>query len=341
MLLKRSPSRHDRPREMVVDIDHHIVNFWRAVKSDPEAVAHHCDHPQFHADLSARHKWLVKWGRLHRDNIIEDPEYCDPKPAGWWVWGISLWIGGGWCADKGNLDRTRPLIDPKSTGGHGVHAIGQIPNIKNTDGNQGIHSIGKRPRIETDDHGRGVHGIGGMPFVDNKGGDQGINAIRKMPRIDRSNSGTGINASDKINNLIAFMAALSERLKDVIVLGGNWKQCLGPTPLMHTATSAKPSVGILLDPPYLTKERVSSLYQSDVDGTSSDVAIEAWEWAKEHGDTYRIAYCCHAGDFDPPSGWTVETQSFGGVKNKKTNTKQDCIMFSPACGSASMPLFDR
>ncbi len=182
VLLKRSPSRHDRPREMVVDIDHHIVNFWRAVKSDPEAVAHHCDHPQFHADLSARHKWLVKWGRLHRDSIIEDPDYYDPKSAGWWVWGISLWIGGGWCADKGNLDRTRPLIDHKSTGGHGVHsigkrtfinpsggdngvhAIGQIPNIKNTDGNQGIHSIGKRPRIETDDHGRGVHGIGANAF---------------------------------------------------------------------------------------------------------------------------------------------------------------------------------
>jgi len=61
----------------------------------------------------------------------------------------------------------------------------------------------------------------------------------------------------------------------VIVLGGNWRQCLGPTPLMHTPTSPKPSVGISLDPPYLIGDGSDGIYGSDLDGTSDGVAREA------------------------------------------------------------------
>jgi len=69
----------------------------RAVKADPEAVARHCDHSTFHADLTARHGWLREWGDLHRKRVLDDPDYFDARADGWWVWGISLWIGGGWC----------------------------------------------------------------------------------------------------------------------------------------------------------------------------------------------------------------------------------------------------
>ena len=281
-LLRRPPTAHRRPREMVVDIDHHIVNFWRAVKHDPDAVAHHCDHPTFHADLTARHTWLREWGELHRKCVLDDPEYYDARAAGWWVWGISLWIGGGWC--QVSYDR-RPMVQATG-GGRGVSAIGQMPHV----------------------HGNPTGGAG----------------VRSWERRDA---------------LVGHMAELAERLRDVIVLGGNWRQCLGPTPLMHTPTSPKPSVGILLDPPYLTGDRSDDIYGSDLDGTSDRVAIEAWEWALEHGDTYRIAYCCHDGDFDAPEGWLKRTDTFSGVRDRKSNAKRDCVLFSPACADASMPLF--
>jgi hypothetical protein len=28
---------------------------------------------------------------------MSDPDFFDPKVAGWWVWGQCLWIGSGWC----------------------------------------------------------------------------------------------------------------------------------------------------------------------------------------------------------------------------------------------------
>ena len=39
-------------REVVCDTDGGIVNFWRALRSDPEAVAFHADWPTFHDDLT-------------------------------------------------------------------------------------------------------------------------------------------------------------------------------------------------------------------------------------------------------------------------------------------------
>ena len=84
-------------REVVCDTDGGICNFWRALAADPDAVAHWADWPTIHDDLTARHRYLVRWVLEHADELRDDPEYYDAKVAGWWVWGISIWIGGGWC----------------------------------------------------------------------------------------------------------------------------------------------------------------------------------------------------------------------------------------------------
>jgi len=87
--------------ETVNDADGMIANFWRALAAEPEAVARWADWPVSEVDLSARHLWLV--GR--KDSLAErlgvDPDYYDPKIAGWWVWGICAWIGSGWCSGEG------------------------------------------------------------------------------------------------------------------------------------------------------------------------------------------------------------------------------------------------
>ena len=103
-----------------------------------------------------------------------------------------------------------------------------------------------------------------------------------------------------------------------------------PSVLQHTPTGPKPQVGIFIDPPYLQDGR-SELYGSDAVGESNEVALASYAWALEHGDRYRIAYCCHDGDVDVPNDWSKTVKSFRGIKRPDRRSRQEMILFSPAC----------
>ena len=107
----------DRPTvprsEIICDTSGHVVNFWRAVRNDPDGVALHGDYPTFQQDLSARHRWLIQWGKDNEEKLSEDPDFYDVKAAGWWGWGASSWIGSGWCMKEENK---RPHIADGLTG---------------------------------------------------------------------------------------------------------------------------------------------------------------------------------------------------------------------------------
>lgn len=105
--------------ETVNDINAFIANFWRAVAADPAAVAFYADHPVNETDLHARHRWLVAQGPRLAADLEADPHAFDAKVAGWWAWGLSQWIGGGWCA--GALYRRSPRAFGHFRG-NGVHA---------------------------------------------------------------------------------------------------------------------------------------------------------------------------------------------------------------------------
>ena len=162
---------------------------------------------------------------------------------------------------------------------------------------------------------------------------QRLNTPDQRPRVAMKSGGAGVNAQRTTRpDLVEWFRAIQERLKGVIVLNRSWESALTPTLLMHTPTAPKPPVGILLDPPYLTIDRQSELYGSDADGSSSDVATAAYAWAIANGERFRIAYCCHEGDFPVPDGWTFVTASFGGVKDaERRAARQDMVMFSPMC----------
>ena len=53
--------------------------------------------------------------------MVADPEWYDAKIAGWWLWGLSQWLGSGWCHGTGPWE----IIDGKLTftarGGKGVN----------------------------------------------------------------------------------------------------------------------------------------------------------------------------------------------------------------------------
>lgn len=81
--------------ETVNDKDCYLANFWRALQADPEAVAAWSDWPVNEIDLHARHRWLIAQTDF-KERMLADPDFYDLKIAGWWVWGLCAWIGGGW-----------------------------------------------------------------------------------------------------------------------------------------------------------------------------------------------------------------------------------------------------
>ena len=87
--------------ETVNDLSGFIANFWRAVQADPDQVSHYADWIVSESDLHARHGWLVRQAVDLSAKLEGDPDYYDPKIAGWWVWGAACWIGGGWCSGRG------------------------------------------------------------------------------------------------------------------------------------------------------------------------------------------------------------------------------------------------
>lgn len=143
---------HTPQTETVNDLDGFIANFWRAVRYAPDEVAYYADWQPNENDLHARHAWLVESrGRLTR--LLEgDPDYYNAKIAGWWVWGICLWIGSGWCSGNGpwqavNTDEGRQLLH-LGDGGRGVHR--KLLHLG--DGGQGVH----RKRLNISRPGRDI-----------------------------------------------------------------------------------------------------------------------------------------------------------------------------------------
>ena len=92
---------HEPKTETVNDKDCFISNFWRALQADPETVAHYAEWPVNENDLHARHAWLTGRRENIQSRMEGNPEYYDARAAGWWVWGISCWIGSGWCSGAG------------------------------------------------------------------------------------------------------------------------------------------------------------------------------------------------------------------------------------------------
>jgi DNA adenine methylase len=83
--------------ETINDLDGFICNVWRALAMAPSETAHYATWPNNECDLHARHLWLKEHRQALTARLMGDPDYYDPKMAGWWLWGIANWIGGSWC----------------------------------------------------------------------------------------------------------------------------------------------------------------------------------------------------------------------------------------------------
>jgi hypothetical protein len=154
-------ARPDEPRvETVNDVDGMLVNFWRATSADPEAVARACDWPVNEADLHARHRYLAKVKKTFAARLEADPLFFNATIAGWWVWGLSAWIGSGWCEERGANSSQRPAIHGDGKGSAiqvGVHSKAmrrQLPFVAGGSGGgpgekhgMGTHSLAARSAL--------------------------------------------------------------------------------------------------------------------------------------------------------------------------------------------------
>lgn len=357
--------------ETVNDLDCYVSNFWRALAGGgADQVARYVDWPVNEADLHARHRWLVDQVAF-RERMHTDPDYYDAKVAGWWVWGLCQWIGGGWCAAS-NWDATahRPAGSqtkgearrPSLYASNGV--LGrrlEVDNMKRPHlwrGGVGVHSSARgaltadarRPRLSGSEGVHRARDIGGAstwrkrPVLAH--GGRGVHLSNQIPNLsgDSGATGRGILASAKASRSTAvgeWMRALQDRLRRVRVCCGDWKRVLG-----RSSTELVGVTGVLLDPPYGTAAgRDPSLYAQE----SLDVAAKVRQWALEHGDNkrLRIALCGYEGEHEMPEGWQcVAWKAAGGYAasaGNNENSKRERIWFSPHCLrlGAHGPLFDQ
>lgn len=310
--------------ETVNDLDGFIVNFWRAVKDDPEAVEHWCDWPVTMLDLTARHVWLLE----QKNNLVEkleaDPDYYDAKIAGWWIWGSSAWIATGWCSGTGPWRIVDGVLTKSAGDGLGVHAknrralLGDSKQIPHLTGSQGIH--------------RGVSKS--IPHL--AGGGRGVN--KKIPALG---GGAGTHKRG-LETLQGLFDVLSIRFRHVRVLCGDWKSLITPA-----VTYGNGLTGVFLDPPYSDtgNDRTDGIYSND----SLDVSHEVHKWAVDNGDNplLRIALCGYEDEWNLPDNWTKQRwKATGGYGNQgdgkgRANSFKEVIWYSPHCLKARhVSLFD-
>ena len=260
------------PVATVNDIDGLLVNAWRGIKFYPEETAWYADYPVSEIDQFAREVALLKAKDGLTERLMADPEYCDPKLAGWWIWGQSIYVIGGWCSGKGpwTVENGRVV---KKHGGNGV--------------------FWKRPHLST--KGMGVQVITGIP---------------------------------------AYFLALSEYLRNVRIVCGDFERILNPS-----VTTGIGLTAVFLDPPYSTEKRCDNLYAHD----DADVSRRAARWALENGNNpqLRIAICGYDDEHDVllKHGWTKERwRAQKGYQKAQDDGfhsgHREVVWFSPHCVSA-------
>jgi len=309
-----------------------IVNFYRAVKYDPIGVTQWADEPVFELDLHARHTWLLQQGRgSFKEQIRTDPEYYDTKIAGWWVWGISSWLGDGWCEPR-KLDMPgyteldllqNPELAEEMESEDNINTSKKSPLLKSKTG------VATKKQIPMLNHSMGING---RTITTSKGTPElnlsrGVNrkALTTSKQLPVLKAATGVERyTATVDGLLDYMYQLSARFRNVRVLCGDWSRVCGPS-----VTDLIGLTGVFLDPPYIT---ASNIYGNGSNKIHKDVIA----WCKLHWDNplLRIALCGYEGESDVPAEWACyKWKAPKGYQAEWNDLKRatECIWYSPAC----------
>ena len=288
-------------REIVNDSDGLLVNAWRGMAKDPSAVAEHADWPATEPDLHARHAWLVG----HREDITRhlegDPDWYDAKAAAWWLWGIGLWIGGGWCNGTGPWR----VFD-----GQLLHA---------GDDGQGIH----RKRLHASDDGQGIH----RKLL--HAGDDGRGDARVVGwRRDRLLAAFEPIA-ERLRDALIMCGDWQRVVTPAVMFGSGRGRGTGV------------AAGVFLDPPYGHDEREGGLYAHDATDVTRDVEAWCRQHGDDPRIRIALCGYEGEYDLPGWSvlHWKTKGGYSGqgdGSQRAKANVNRERIWFSPSCHAASL-----
>ena len=177
--------------ETVNDADGLLSNFWRALQHAPDEVAYWADWPVNENDLHARHYWLVQRRESLQERLEGDPDFYDAKAAGWWVWGLCIWIGSRWCAGDGPWR----VVD------------GRL--VKTGDAETGVRR--NKPRLSS----AGVSINRQLPHLSSAG----VSINRKLPRAT---------CTERTEWLLDYFGRLADRMRAVRVCCGDWSRVCTP-----------------------------------------------------------------------------------------------------------------
>ncbi|NPU90005.1 MAG: DNA adenine methylase [Fervidobacterium sp.] len=320
--------------EIINDKDGFVCNAWRALKHAPDTVAEYCDYPCNHADIAARRKVLHEEALGLLDKLVNDDEYYDAKLAGYWIYGMSYWIGSRFITQKFTQSiGKRPHLTRNQGVGKILHlnrnrGVGQVLHLT---GNQGI---GQVPRLSHDDSIGKIpcltrnQGVGQIPHLARNRG------IWQMPQLPEQSM---LNAPYN-HGLYDWFRALQERLRYVKVVCGDWTRVCGG----NWRDDGGRSVGMFFDPPYSVEDRADNIYAHD----SKTVAHDVREWCIEHGnrETYCIVLAGYYEEHEEllSKGWRVHFWKANGgyahqrKKGENKNCYREALFISPYCNKLTL-----
>jgi hypothetical protein len=292
----------------VNDADALLVNAWRAIQWHPDATADAASWPVSEYDKHARSCALLKWRADENPaRLAGDPLWCDPVMAGWWVWAVSVSLGGiwgqrgAWWPDETGRLRKRPRGERDAFG-----VVGNRPQLTNS---QGIVHDSTR-----------ALGLGEPSGDPNEPFE--YHALT-MPEVRR------------------WFRFLSARLRHVRIVNGDWSRVVTPAAALILPTQRPGgSCGVFVDPPYSAEAERATLYGEH---DSFTVAGDVRAWALKHGDDprWRIVYAgfdVEGADLES-AGWTPVEWFTGGFmrgglgllgKNGHQQTRER-LWLSPHC----------
>ena len=276
--------------------------------------------------------WSDTGARLQA-RLEGDPKYFDAKIAGWWVWGMACWIGGGFCSGKGpwavrKVDGTRQLVH-LGDAGQGVNR--QRVHLRHA--GQGVN----RQLVHLGNAGRGVNRKGVHLRHAGQGvnrqlvhlGDAGQGVNRQ--RVHLRHAGQGVNRKG-VEGLIDYFGQLSDRLARVRVCCGDWSRVCTPTPTVKQGLTA-----VFLDPPYADTATaanrtftVSTARASLTPSASGPSSMATTRKCGSRSAATRVSTRC-------PRGWTcVPWKAAGGYGLQAAgtglaNSYRERIWFSKSC----------
>ena len=300
VLLNRPHTPNTGCAETVNDLDGLIVNAWRAIQWHPEETAAHASWPVSELDKMAREIALVRW---REDGLAAKlggtAEWCDPKMAGWWLWGVCVSImpfggAGPWTAD--NTGRLRK-IDRKVEGKSEQGVSGSICNIANDRGH-----------------------LTPAAWEQGVAAENGEYHPHTMPEV------------------IRWFQWLSARLRHVRILYGDWSRLVtdGASKTLAVRAGAGP-VGLFLDPPYAdTADRKNGVYATDDLTVAHDV--RQWCIRNGADSERRIVFACYESEHGTAlaeHGWTEHewhTTGFTGSGGQFSGQQhRERLWASPHC----------